>query len=142
MVRPLYPPSAQVPAALLPIVQTHLADVLWFLGLDLEAEGNKAEPRKRYTALIQLLLKKKLMGEELLLSRLENDVLADVGLVKDAVEFHKKQVKMNTRCAHSATPRQSVRAPAAPPPASRWPARRARRTVRSFAQATVHAAKV
>ena len=52
---------------------------------------------RRYTALIQLLLKKKLMGDELLLSRLENDVLQDVGLVRDAADFHKRQVKMNTR---------------------------------------------
>lgn len=37
------------------------------------------------------------MGEELLLSRLENDVLQEVGLIKEASEFHKKQVKMNTR---------------------------------------------
>ena len=71
---------------MLPTVQAHLADVLWFHGLELESDGNKTEPKKQYTALIQLLLKKKLMGEELLLSRLENDVLQDVGLVDDAKE--------------------------------------------------------
>ena len=37
------------------------------------------------------------VGDELLLSRLENDVLQDVGLIKDAVSFHKQQVKVNTR---------------------------------------------
>ena len=37
------------------------------------------------------------VGDELLLSRLENDVLQDVGLIKDAVTFHKQQVKVNTR---------------------------------------------
>ena len=50
----------QVPAASLPIIATHLSDVLWFVGLELEADGNKVDPRKAYTALIQLLLKKKL----------------------------------------------------------------------------------
>ena len=89
--------ESQVPAALLPIVSSHIADVLWFVGLELEADGNKVEAKKQYTALLQLLLKKKLVGEELLLARLENDVLQDVGLLKDAADFHKKQVKMNTR---------------------------------------------
>ena len=68
----------QVPPTIIPLVQTHLADVLWFIGLELEADGNKPEQRKLYTSFIQQLMKKKLMGEELLLSRLENDVLQDV----------------------------------------------------------------
>ena len=70
--------SSQVPPTIIPLVQTHLADVLWFIGLELEADGNKPEQRKLYTSFIQQLMKKKLMGEELLLSRLENDVLQDV----------------------------------------------------------------
>ena len=69
---------SQVPPTIIPLVQTHLADVLWFIGLELEADGNKPEQRKLYTSFIQQLMKKKLMGEELLLSRLENDVLQDV----------------------------------------------------------------
>ena len=67
-----------MPPTIIPLVQTHLADVLWFIGLELEADGNKPEQRKLYTSFIQQLMKKKLMGEELLLSRLENDVLQDV----------------------------------------------------------------
>ena len=70
--------SSQVPPTIIPLVQTHPADVLWFIGLELEADGNKPEQRKLYTSFIQQLMKKKLMGEELLLSRLENDVLQDV----------------------------------------------------------------
>ena len=70
--------SSQVPPTIIPLVQTHLADVLWFIGLELEADGNKPEQRKLYTSFIQQLMKIKLMGEELLLSRLENDVLQDV----------------------------------------------------------------
>ena len=65
--------------------------------LELEADGNLVDQRNAYTSLIQLLLKRRLVGEELLLARLENDVLQDVGLVRDAADFHKKQVKMNTR---------------------------------------------
>ena len=34
--------------------------MLWFVGLELEADGKKADPCKAYTAFIQLLLKKKL----------------------------------------------------------------------------------
>ena len=36
----------QVPAAQLPIIGSNLADVLWFVGLELEADGGKPEPRK------------------------------------------------------------------------------------------------
>lgn len=43
-----------------PVVQAHIADVLWFVGLELEADGGKTEPRKAYAAFIQLLLKLKL----------------------------------------------------------------------------------
>ena len=83
--------------AVLPIVQSNLADVLWFLGMEVEADGSKPEARKQYIGLITTLVQRKLLGDALLMSRLENDVLQEVGLIKDATEFHKKQVRMNTK---------------------------------------------
>lgn len=67
------------------------------MGLELEADGAKPESKKLYIALISELLKRKVVGEALLLSRLEADILQDVGVIGNASDFHKKQVKMNTR---------------------------------------------
>ena len=33
---------------------TNLADVFWFMGLEIEADGNKLDAKKLYTALIQV----------------------------------------------------------------------------------------
>ena len=110
----------QVAATLLPAVQTHLADVLWFVGLELEADGSKVEPKKAYTALIQLLVQKKLMSDELLLSRLENDVLQDSGLIRDASDFHKKQVGPPATTANG-RPVYTTRLSAPAAPLSRLP---------------------
>jgi THO complex subunit 2 len=97
----LLPPSAsQVPPAALSIVQSNLADVLWFMGMEIDAE-EQPEVKKQYIALVTTLVKKRLLGEELLISRLENDVLQEVGLIKDAGEFHKKQVRMNTKALYT-----------------------------------------
>ena len=100
-----------LPADALPALQSNLADVLWFMGLELEtasaatdggdADGAAADARKQYVGLIGALVSRKLLGAELLLSRLENDVLQEVGLIKDASELHKKQVKMNTRALYT-----------------------------------------
>ena len=89
-----------MPPTIIPLVQTHLADVLWFIGLELEADGNKPEQRKLYTSFIQQLMKKKLMGEELLLSRLENDVLQDVVRTTRS-HRHDPTLTTLTRVAHS-----------------------------------------
>lgn len=94
----------QVPQAALQIIQSNLADVLWFMGMELDADNggdSKPDARKQYIALVTALVKKKLLGEELLISRLENDVLQEVGLIKDAAEFHKKQVRMNTKALYT-----------------------------------------
>ena len=69
--RPLDESPLQV--VLLPELQSSLADVLWYIGLELEVDG--LNMKKQYTALDQALLKKALTGELLLLSRLETDVL-------------------------------------------------------------------
>ena len=73
--------------------------MLWYVGLEVEAD--EPDAKKRYTALVQALHKKGVLGELLLLSRLETDVLQESGMIKDAPEFHKKQVKMNTRALYT-----------------------------------------
>ena len=94
--------EAQLPVALRPLVSSNLADVFWFMGLELEAGTSTAlDSRKLFHALIQSAVQKEVVDGDVLRARLESDVLQEVGLVKDAQKFHQAQVKMNTRMLYT-----------------------------------------
>jgi len=86
-----------LPAAIAPVLHSNLADVFWFLGLELADVPEAEAQKKQLTLLIQDLLRDKVLSGDLLKARLEPDMLQDVGLVKDRQDFHKKQVRMNTQ---------------------------------------------
>ena len=86
-----------LPAAIAPALHSNLADVFWFLGLELGDAPEAEAQKKQLTLLIQDLLRDKVLSGDLLKARLEPDMLQDVGLVKDRLDFHKKQVRMNTQ---------------------------------------------
>ena len=85
------PPSAA------PTLQSNLADVCWYMGLELGESADAEAPKKQLVVLIQDLMREKVVPGELLKARLEPDMLQDVGLIKDKTEFSKKQVRMNTQ---------------------------------------------
>ena len=94
--------EAQLPVALRPLVSSNLADVFWFMGLELEAGTSTVlDSRKLFHALIQSAVQKEVVDGDVLRARLESDVLQEVGLVKDAQKFHQAQVKMNTRMLYT-----------------------------------------
>ena len=86
-----------LPAAIAPALHSNLADVFWFLSLELGDAPEAEAQKKQLTLLIQDLLRDKVLSGDLLKARLEPDMLQDVGLVKDRLDFHKKQVRMNTQ---------------------------------------------
>lgn len=98
--------SALVPSELLPRIGSDLADTFWFIGLEVEledaegqgvVEGGGREVRKKLlVGLIQELLREKVVSEALLKTRLDAEMLQDAGLIKDHVDFHRKQVRLNT----------------------------------------------
>jgi len=92
--------EGELPEALRPLLASHLADVFWFMGLELEADNSSLDV-KQYHALIQVACNRQAVEEDVLRARLESDVLQEVGIVKDAADFHKRQVKMNTRMLYT-----------------------------------------
>ena len=91
------PPLRQVPPSSVPTLQSNLADVCWFMGLELGESADAEAPKKLLVVLIQDLMREKVVPGELLKARLEPDMLQDVGLIKDKLMFSKSQVRMNTQ---------------------------------------------
>ena len=90
-----------IPVAMRPLIQSNLADVFWFLRLELDTDG-KLDAKKLFTALIQAARQKQVVSDELLRARLElGDVLQEAGVVKDHADFHKRQVRLNTRMLYT-----------------------------------------
>jgi THO complex subunit 2 len=127
----------QVPAEVAESLSSHLADVFWFKGLEIDAEDKDAKQelaKKQFICLVKACLvlhaaapmrnrerspvrhqqhagrrmltramprfpsqRDGVVGADLLKARLEGDMLAEAGLIDDATEFHKKQVRVNTK---------------------------------------------
>ena len=90
-----------LPEAARPVVQSTLADVFWFLGVEMEAGAGKEDAKAQLVGLIKELLREKVVDDKLLLTRLDGPMLQDAGLVDDAKEFHKQQVRVNTKALYT-----------------------------------------
>ena len=90
-----------LPEAARPVVQSTLADVFWFLGVEMEAGVGKEDAKAQLVGLIKELLREKVVDDKLLLTRLDGPMLQDAGLVDDAKEFHKQQVRVNTKALYT-----------------------------------------
>eukprot|EP00966_Prymnesium_polylepis_P094223 2181111-Prymnesium_polylepis.1 len=90
--------SALVPADAAAEVGPQLADVFWFIGLELEAEQPKREgARKAFTRLVAASQRDGVVPADVLKVRLEAEVLQEAGLIESAQDFHKLQVRKNTK---------------------------------------------
>ena len=91
--------AEQLPLAVRPLLQSNLADVFWFVGLELEVDGGKLQAKEgqNVVALIKALINKEVLDGEGLLTRLEPNVLHEVGLISSETDFQKQSVRVMTR---------------------------------------------
>eukprot|EP00967_Tisochrysis_lutea_P075663 scaffold102022_cov30-Tisochrysis_lutea.AAC.4 len=110
---------SQIPPELLPRITSDLADVFWFMGLKIDADvkaaaaagqdapmpdansgdakasagSDAAAAKPRLISFISALLGAGVLPPGQLKARLDPEMLQDIRLIKDQVDFHKAQVK-------------------------------------------------